>query len=66
MKRGTIGLWCLVLLGFCHPVEAMDPFNVYKNDKVPLCSQHDLTKEITLVEAMEVAVCESPMLRGLI
>lgn len=64
MKRGTIGLWWLVFLGFCHPVEAMDPFNVYKNDKVPLCSQHDLTKEMTLVEAMEVAVCESPMLKG--
>ncbi len=45
-------------------VYALDPFNVYQNDKVPVCQKPDLSKEITLLDAMEIAVCESPVLKS--
>ncbi len=47
-----------------QPATALDPFDVYTNDKVPVCSQPDLEKEITLSDAMEIAVCESPSLKA--
>ncbi len=54
-----------ILLGsITSSAYAIDPFNVYQNDKVPVCQKPDLSKEITLLDAMEIAVCESPTLKS--
>lgn len=54
----------LLMTGITTPVHAVDPFGVYQNDKVPVCQRPDLSKELTLLDAMEIAVCESPTLKS--
>lgn len=58
--------FCFVLCmcGIVLPAQALDPFGVYKNDKVPTCQEPNLSKTIDLLEAMEIAVCESPTLKA--
>ena len=59
----TVGL-TLLMSSVVLNAAAVDPFGVYQNDKVPVCQKPDMSKELTLLDAMEIAVCESPTLKA--
>lgn len=64
MKPITFWMISFVTSAFLAlPALALDPFDVYSNADNKTCADKDLSKELTLMDAMEIAVCQNPGLK---